>query len=83
MKTLLRVIPSTLALLMALGASADVLTMRDGRAIEGTYRGGNEQVIQFEVDGKMQTVRVTDLMALTFTARAASAAPAVTRSRNS
>jgi hypothetical protein len=76
MKTLLRVIPSTLALLMALGASADVLTMRDGRAIEGTYRGGNEQVIQFEVDGKMQTVRVTDLMALTFTARAASAAPA-------
>jgi len=71
METLLRAVPLTLALLVATSVAADVLTIRDGRAIQGTYRGGTQQAIHFEVNGAVQAYQLTDVMALTFATSAA------------
>lgn len=65
-------------------AVADVLETRDGRLVEGTYLGGTQQAVRFEVDGNVEVLRVEDVLAVTFTrsgapepaaAEAAEAAP--------
>jgi hypothetical protein len=55
--------------ILAGAASADVLETRDGRMLEGVYRGGTERAIRFEVSGQVQVVPLADLLALTFTGR--------------
>src|SRR5271169_1608421 len=53
------------ALLLAVVASADTLTLRDGRVIHGQYIGGTADAIQMDVNGTVQTFDVRDVRSLT------------------
>ena len=52
-----------LTLALTASASADVLETRDGRMLEGSYRGGTQQAVRFEVGGKIpkKTFSITTL----------------------
>lgn len=68
MKTLVRFWGvTTLALVLAGIATADTLEMKDGRVLQGKYLGGTQVVLRFEVNGDVQTFRVADVVAVTFT----------------
>ncbi|MGE5567737.1 MAG: hypothetical protein ACM3S5_01755 [Rhodospirillales bacterium] len=66
-------------------ASADTLTLRDGRTIEGSYLGGTARQIRFAVGDVIQTFSVSDVQSIRFEdqatapAAAAPAAPAAER----
>jgi hypothetical protein len=49
---------------MAVSASADTLTLKDGRVIRGRYIGGTADAIQMEVNGTVQTYDVRDVQSL-------------------
>lgn len=56
---------------------ADVLRLRNGSAVEGTFMGGDTRQVRFlGPDGAIQNYAVTDVVSLEFSAAAASAAPA-------
>jgi hypothetical protein len=57
---------------------ADTLVLKDGRVLQGTYKGGDETSVFFEAEGKQQTIPLSDITTLTFTPReeAAEAVPA-------
>lgn len=63
--------------LASVSASADTIVLKDGRVLQGTFKGGSESVIQFEADGKIQEIVISEITSLTFSPRAAqqSAAP--------
>lgn len=65
-----------LTLALTASASADVLETRDGRMLEGSYRGGTQQAVWFEVGGKILVIPLQELLALTFDGAPRSAAPA-------
>lgn len=54
-------------------ASADTLELRDGRVLNGRYLGGTATVVRFEVNGNVETFRVNEVVALTFTGSSAHA----------
>jgi hypothetical protein len=64
------------ATVLAVGAAADTLELKDGRVLQGRYLGGTQAVMRFEVDGNIQTFGVNDIVALTFTHGGGSAAAA-------
>jgi hypothetical protein len=77
MRTQLRAIPLISCLALAVSAAADVLETRDGRSVEGIFRGATEQVIHFEAGGVRKAIPVAEVRALRFgEARAAAGAPA-------
>ena len=54
---------------LGLGAScvsADVLELRDGRTLDGQFRGATQQAVRFESDGSVQVVPVDEIVAVTF-----------------
>ena len=53
------------ALALAVSASADTLTLKDGRVIYGKYIGGTADAIQMDVSGTVQTYDVRDVRSLT------------------
>lgn len=59
--------------LMSGFAFADTLEMKDGRLLEGSYMGGTQTSIRFQMDGKVQVISVKDILALTFSAPVSSA----------
>ena len=61
-KHLVRV--GALALIFCAGASADTLELKDGRAIQGRYLGGTRVIVRFEVEGDVQTFRVSEVAAV-------------------
>lgn len=63
-------------LLLATPAAGDVLETRDGRLLEGAWRGGTQQAIRFEVGGAIQVIPVSEVLALTFESTPAAAAEA-------
>lgn len=65
-----------LALFFVGAAAADTLELKDGRVLKGKYLGGTQTVMRFEINGEVQTFNTTDIVALTFTGNAGSAAPA-------
>ncbi|MBZ5700508.1 MAG: hypothetical protein LAN84_01530 [Acidobacteriia bacterium] len=65
-----------LALAFAGAASADTLELKDGRVLQGRYLGGTQAVLRFDVDGRVETFSVNEIVALTFTGAAAPAAAA-------
>jgi hypothetical protein len=74
------------ATVLAVGAAADTLELKDGRVLQGRYLGGTQAVVRFEVDGNIQTFGVNDIVALTFThggggSAAAAPAPALAPNR--
>jgi hypothetical protein len=68
----------TLSLLMAVAAilGADVLTLRDGRTVEGTYLGGDSREIRMAVGDRVQTFDVGSVRKMEFGRVVAEAAPA-------
>jgi hypothetical protein len=66
MKTPLRATALIVSLALAASVAADVLETRDGRAIEGTFRGATQQVIHFEVGGALQAIPLAEVRALRF-----------------
>jgi hypothetical protein len=78
-----------LALVLPLAAAADTLTLRDGRVLQGVYRGGTAEMLHFEIDGTLRGVPVGDVVSVSFlgrqpgdpapTAQQAAPAPSVAR----
>jgi hypothetical protein len=58
-----------LALLISAGTFADTLELKDGRTLRGRYLGGTQVIVRFEVDGDVQTFRVTEISAVNFDRR--------------
>jgi hypothetical protein len=81
-KSVLRLVLLALAAMvpLAVGAQAHTLVLKDGRQIQGTYVGGSQDQIQFEVGGKIYVYQVSDVASLDFSgpaaAEAATPAPA-------
>ncbi len=55
--------------------SADVLELKDGQVLNGSYKGGTQATLRFEVGGQVKVVPVKDIMALTFTGGSSATAP--------
>jgi hypothetical protein len=53
---------------------ADTLVLKDGRALQGTYKGGDETSVLFEEEGKLQTIPLSDITTITFSPREETAA---------
>jgi hypothetical protein len=53
-----------LALVFCGGALADTLELKDGRVIQGRYLGGTRVIMRFEVEGDVQTFRVSEVSAV-------------------
>ena len=65
-----------LGLFFAGVAAADTLELKNGKVIQGKYLGGTQVVLRFDVNGEVQTFSTNDIVALTFTGRSGSVAPA-------
>jgi hypothetical protein len=55
------------SVLAAPSARADVLELKDGRILNGSYMGGTADTVRFQVDGQLQVLETDALVALTFT----------------
>src|ERR1700681_2208390 len=55
---------AALALIFCSGAWADTLELKDGREIQGRYLGGTRVIVRFEVEGDVQTFRVSEVSAV-------------------
>ena len=53
-------------------ATADILELRDGRLLDGQYKGGTQGTLRFQSDGKLLVFQVREVIALTFTGDTAS-----------
>lgn len=52
--------------LMAIVVNADTLKLKDGRVLTGMYKSGSASVIEFEVDGSINTYKLESIISLTF-----------------
>jgi len=59
-------------------AFADVLMLKDGQAITGTFRWGDQTSVNFEVNGQMRKYQLSEVNSVTFTNTNAPAAAATT-----
>jgi len=57
---------AALALLFASAASADTLELKDGSVLRGRFLGGTAAQLRFEVQGRVESYSVSQLVALTF-----------------
>lgn len=48
---------------------ADTLVLKDGRVLQGTYKGGDETSVLFETEGKLHTIPLGDISNITFSHR--------------
>ena len=51
---------------MVIVVSADTLQLKDGRVLTGMYKSGSASVIEFEVDGSINTYKLESIISLTF-----------------
>ncbi len=67
MKNVLICVMISVALLLApLPGGADILEMKNGQLIEGTYLGGTQQTVRFQVKNDVVVYPVSEILALTF-----------------
>ncbi len=65
-------------LFSTLTASADILHLRDGRKVEGTFLGGDSRTVRFILqDGQVESFAITDAESIIFGTQAGSAASSV------
>ncbi len=65
------------AVLFAAGpAGADTIMLKDGRVVQGLFKGGNDATVVVEAGGVVQTYAITDIMSVTFNSPRAASAPA-------
>jgi hypothetical protein len=69
----MRWLSTVLILALATAASADVITLKSGRVINGKYLGGTAQRVQIEVAGTTETYDVADVYRIEFSANAPAA----------
>lgn len=69
----MRWLSTVLILALATAASADVITLKSGRVINGKYLGGTAQKVQIEVAGTTETYDVADVYRIEFSANAPAA----------
>jgi len=62
----MRWLSTVLVLALATAASADVITLKSGRVINGTYLGGTAQQVKIQVAGSVETVDVADIYRIEF-----------------
>ena len=63
--------------LLAVAGMADTIVLKNGEVLQGTFKGGNDTTIKFEVKGAVKDIAIADITNLTFTPRpAAQPAPA-------
>lgn len=63
-------------LLFSLTTLADTLVLKDGKVLQGAFKGGTAEALQFEVNGKIETVALSEITSLTFSPRETKAAAA-------
>ena len=73
-RTALSLALASLGLVFVAAAAADTLELKDGTVLQGRYLGGTGATIRFEVNGEVQTYKVVDAVAVTFTGGSAPAA---------
>ena len=66
-------------LLFSLTVLADTLVLKDGKVLQGTFKSGTADALQFEVNGKVETVMLSEITTLTFSPREVKAAAAETQ----
>ena len=54
-----------LAVFSVAGLSADILELKDGTILDGTYMGGTTGTLRFQSKGNMEVFPITSVMALT------------------
>jgi hypothetical protein len=59
---------------------ADTLETKDGRILQGKYKGGTQQSVRFQTDSELMTIGTSELLALTFTGPPSTASAAPTAS---
>jgi hypothetical protein len=70
-------IPALIAgvlLLFSISGIADTLVLKNGQVLQGTFKGGSDNTVTFEVDGAIQEIAVGEITSLTFSPRAAQTA---------
>src|SRR5208283_1283982 len=72
----MRWLSTVLALGLATVASADVITLKNGRVINGTYLGGTAKQVQIEVAGKTETYDLAEVYRIEFSGNAPAPADA-------
>lgn len=60
------------ALTLALAAQADIITLKNGRIVNGTYLGGTPRQIKVEVGDEIETYEVSDVSRIEFSGGASS-----------
>ena len=58
-----------LALAAPIESLGDTLELRDGRVLQGSYRGGTAEMLHFEIEGVLRGVPVDDVVSLGFLGR--------------
>jgi len=66
----MRWLSTVLALALATAASADVITLKSGRVINGTYLGGTAHQVKIEAAGTVETIDVADIYRIEFSGNA-------------
>ncbi len=62
------------ALTLFIGVThADVLELKSGKVLNGSYQGGTAGTVRFQADGKLAVISVKDILALTFIGGASAA----------
>jgi hypothetical protein len=63
----MRILPIGIALALATaGMASDMVTMKSGRVISGTYLGGSAREVRVEVGNEIRTLDVTDIVRIEF-----------------
>ena len=62
----MRLLPVAIAVSLAAACYADIITLKNGRVINGTYLGGTPRQIKVEVGDNIQTVDVGDIARIEF-----------------
>ena len=65
----------SLTLTLAVASHADVLELRDGRILHGTYLGGTGQTVRFRSAESPEVFTVSEIIALTFTSDTTASTP--------
>jgi hypothetical protein len=69
-----KLIATSLILITALVGFSDVLELKDGSVLDGSYRGGTAATLRFETTDGVQVIPTAEILALTFTGKTATAA---------
>jgi len=62
----MRLLPVAIALSLAAACYADIITLKNGRIVNGTYLGGTPRQIKVEVGDNIQTIDVADIARIEF-----------------